>query len=126
MVMLSLEIDTSEKGLRSVLRDYQEIALRVIWESQEGLNSRAVWERVNHRLKAASISRASIINFLEGMREMGVLRGTDKTGKGGHQWVYSPAMSESGFKVFVASTVLGILRRDFPKETEAALEKLAL
>lgn len=122
--MINLEIDTSEKGLRSVLRDYQEIALRVLWESGEGLNSRAVWERVNSRLKGETISRASIINFLEDMRGMDVLRGTDRTGKGGHQWVYSPAMSESDFKSYVVSTVLGSLRRDFPRETEAAIEKL--
>jgi len=42
-----IEFDTGETGLRAVLKDYQEIALRVIWASPEGLGSGAVWDRVN-------------------------------------------------------------------------------
>jgi uncharacterized protein YwbE len=77
----NIEYDSSEKGLRAVLKYYQEIALRVIWASPEGLGSKAVWDRVNAELKPNTISRASIINFLEAMREAGVLKGDEKTGK---------------------------------------------
>jgi hypothetical protein len=42
-----IEFDTGETGLRAVLKDYQEIALRTLWESKEGLGSKAVWGRVN-------------------------------------------------------------------------------
>jgi hypothetical protein len=28
-----IEFDTGEIGLRAVLKDYQEIALRILWES---------------------------------------------------------------------------------------------
>jgi len=78
-----VEFDTGETGLKAVLKDYQEIALRIIWASPEGLNSRAIWDRVNVDLKGKIISRASVINFLEAMRETGVLRGVERTGKGG-------------------------------------------
>ena len=39
-----IEFDTSETGLRAVLKDYQEIALRVIWANPEGLGSKAVMD----------------------------------------------------------------------------------
>jgi hypothetical protein len=94
----NIEYDTAESGLRAVLKDYQEIALRVIWASPEGLGSRAVWDRVNAGLKGKTISRASIINFLEAMREMGVLKGEERAGKGGYRWIYSTSMNEAEFK----------------------------
>jgi predicted transcriptional regulator len=83
-----------------------------------------VWDRVNAGLKGETISRASIINFLESMREAGVLKGVEKTGKGGYHWIYSPAMNESEFKQHIARTILESLMRDFPEETRAALENL--
>ena len=65
----NIEYDTAEPGLRAVLKDYQELALRAIWATPEGLGSKAVWDRVNAELKPNTISRASVINFLESMRE---------------------------------------------------------
>jgi len=41
-------------------KDYQVKALRTLWSSEEGLNSRQVWEAVGEK----NISRASVINFL--------------------------------------------------------------
>jgi hypothetical protein len=119
----NIEYDTAESGLRAVLKDYQELALRAIWTTPEGLGSKAVWDRVNAELKPNTISRASVINFLEAMREMGVLKGEERTGKGGYHWVYSPAMDESEFNKFVASTILGSLMRDFPNETTSAIKQ---
>jgi Fe2+ or Zn2+ uptake regulation protein len=120
----NIEYDTAESGLRAVLKDYQEIALRVIWASPEGLGSRAVWDRVNAGLEGKTISRASIINFLEAMREAGVLKGVERTGKGGHRWIYSPAMNEAEFKEFIANTLIKKLMRDFPKETAETVKKI--
>ena len=122
--MNTIEFNTAETGLRAVLKDYQEIALRVIWESSEGLGSKQVWDRINKRLKDKTISRASVINFLEDMREKSVLIGDDKTGKGGHRWIYHPAMNETGFKQFIVEMILGCLTRDFPEETRQVIEKL--
>jgi predicted transcriptional regulator len=79
---------------------------------------------VNARLEEGTISRASIINFLESMRMMGVLKGDEKTGKGGHRWIYSPAMNESEFKQYIARTILESLMRDFPEETAEAVKKI--
>jgi Fe2+ or Zn2+ uptake regulation protein len=120
-----IEFNPSEKGLRAVLKGYQEIALRILWESKEALNSRAIWMKANEVLKPESISRASIINFLEAMREAGVLKVVERTGKGGHHYVYSPNMTKAEFKEFVASTIISNLMRDFPEETTAAISKIA-
>ena len=122
--MKSIEYDASKLGLSAVLKDYEEIALRILWESRNGLKSRAVYEQVNQRLSPGSISRASIINYLEDLREMGVLSGEERTSKGGHHWVYSLAMDESGFKRFIVERLIGNLVRDFPEETGKVLSQI--
>jgi len=88
------------------------------------LGFRAVWDRVNAGLQGETISRASVINFLEEMREAGVLKGEEKTGKGEHRWVYSPAMDGHQYKQYLAKTIIESLMRDFPEETKTALENL--
>jgi len=55
------------------------------------------------------------------MREAGVLKGDEKMGKGGHHWIYSPAMTEAQFKQHIARTILENLMRDFPEETRKAV-----
>jgi len=100
-------------------------ALRAIWATPEGLGSKAVWDRVNAELKPNTISRASVINFLESMRKISVLKGVEKTGKEGHRWIYSPAMNEAEFKQHIAKTILESLMRDFPEETREALRSVA-
>jgi hypothetical protein len=80
--MNGIEFDASQTGLRAVLKDYQELVLRVVWNSPEGVNSRTVWVKVNQMLGGETISRASIINFVEYMRKTGVLDAYDRTGKG--------------------------------------------
>jgi hypothetical protein len=44
-----IEFDAGETGLRGVFKYYQEIALRVIQESPEGLSSKAPEYQVNDR-----------------------------------------------------------------------------
>jgi hypothetical protein len=122
--MNGLEFDTSQSGFNAVLKDWQLKAMKVVWASQEGANSRTVWNKVNQALQGETISRASIINFLEAMREMGVISGEEKTGKGGHHWVYFPKLDEAGFKKYIVEKMLEILMRDFPDETRQIIKKL--
>lgn len=124
--MKAMEYDTTQTGLQAVLKDYQEIAMRILWETSSGLGSRQVWEETNRRLKTETISRASIINFLEAMREDGVLGGDDVTGKGGHRWIYKANMNEAEFKVYLAETLIRCLKENFPDETRKALAQLPL
>lgn len=122
---MTLTVDTSGQGLAMVLKDYQEEALRFIWENKGvGASSREVWNQVNKVLKNRTISRASIINFLNAMVDEGVLNYHEITGKGGHRRIYSTKLDEPRFKQYVAELVLGNLIRDFPDETKEALKKL--
>jgi len=123
--MNGIEYDTSKIGLEAVLRAWQLKALQVLWRSPEGAKSVIVWEKVNKMLDRESISRASIINFLEAMREMSILSGVEATGKGGYHWVYSPAMDEAGFKQFIAETLLQKIMSEFPEETREAIKILS-
>jgi hypothetical protein len=122
--MKGLEYDTSRTGLDAVLKDWQQKATQVVWSSPEGANSRTVHVKVNQMLKGETISRASIINFLEAMREIGVLKGEERTGKGGYHWVYYPAMDEAGFKRFITEQILSSLMKSFPNETKEALKNI--
>ena len=122
---MPITVDTSGEGLAMVLKDYQEVALRYLWRLDGGgASSRDVWVQVNEDLMGKrTISRASIINFLNSMVDEGVLNYTEITGKGGHRRIYSAKYSEAGFKQYIAKIVLGNLLRDFPEETRKAIKE---
>ena len=123
-----MKFDPAGDGLNKVLRDYQEEALRFIWETGEtGVNSRQAWLHVNEALRGIrTISRASIINFLNAMVDEGVLNYIETTGKGGYRRIYSPRLDERAFKKYIAKTVIKSLLKDFPEETREALEESGL
>jgi hypothetical protein len=50
-----------------------------------------------------------------------VLKGEEKTGKGGHHWIYSPAMDEPGFKKYIVETMITSLLENFPEETKEVI-----
>lgn len=113
----------AEKGLRKTLREYEELALRHIWDvGEEGANSGRTWEAVNMELgMGKSISRASLIYFLNRMVDQGVLSFRDATGKGGHQRIYVPRLDERGYKKYVVRTLFESVAKDFPEATEEVI-----
>ncbi len=122
---MNFVLDPRASGLSKVFRDYQQEALRFIWKSEgKGLTSRAVYTHVNRRLDGGkSISRASIINFLNAMVEEGVLDYVEETAKGGYRRVYSAKLDEVGFKRELAESFVSSLMRDFPEETKKVLQE---
>jgi len=123
---MSMKINPRKKGLRKTLNEYQELALRSVWETGEnGAITKQVYDYVVERLSPGeTISRASIIFFLKDMADEGVLRFEEVTGKGGYRRVYYPSMDERGYKVFLAKSVFESLMRDFPEETITAYREL--
>jgi predicted transcriptional regulator len=111
--------------LSKVLRDYQQEALRFIWKSEgKGLTSRMVHSNVKERLDGGkSISRASIINFLNAMVDEGVLDYIEETAKGGYRRVYSAKFDEAGFKRSLAESFILSLMKDFPLETSGVIKE---
>ena len=125
---MTFKFDPARTGLAKALRDYQIEALRLVWEKgEEGAISKEVWLHANKVLKdTKTISRASIINFLNAMVEEGVLNYKVETCKGGTRRIYTPRLNEGGFKKYVAKMVISSLIRDFPEETNQALKELSL
>jgi hypothetical protein len=120
-----LTFDTSKPGLGAILKDYQELTLMYLWGLDgEEVGSREVWVHVNEALRPRTISRASIINFLDTMVEECVLDFTNEKGKGGYRRLYKVKYDEAGFKEHIAKVVTRSLLRDFPEETRKALKDL--
>lgn len=119
---MPLSLDSDKKGLEMFFKDWQVEALHYLWSIQpEGANSRAVWENVNESLQG-SISRASIINYLNEMVDDELITYTERTGKGGHQRVYRIAFNEEEFKAHIAGRMILKLLKEYPKETKKALQ----
>jgi hypothetical protein len=125
---MTLNFDPAGKGLAKVLRDYQVEALRIVWaKGDDGAISKEVWQHSNKALKGVrTISRASIINFLNSMVDEGALNYKEETCKGGSRRIYSPKLDERGFKKHIAEIVITSLIRDFPEETKETLKELKL
>ena len=121
--MCGLSIDPSQTGLRKTLKEYEELALRFIWEvGDEGAGSGITWSAVNERLgEGKTISRASIIFFLNRMVDQGVLSWRDATGKGGHRKIYHPKLDEIGYRKYVVRTIVQSLLLDFLEETREVI-----
>ena len=124
--MVIFKFNPAEKGLRKTLKEYEEIALRYIWSlGDEGAGSGKTWEHVNKELsEGKSISRASVIFYLNRMVDEGVLGFRDATGRGGHHRIYITKLDESGYKKYIVKTLLNSVTKDFPKETEDVLKSL--
>ena len=125
---MTLIFNPEGDGLAKVLKDYQIEALRIVWaKEEEGVISREVWQHVNEALTGVrTISRASIINFLNDMVDEGVLDYRRESGKGGYHRVYIPKMDERSFKKYIIETVVKSLLKDFPEETKEKLKELQL
>ena len=123
---MKFKFDHTESGLRKTLKDYQELALRFIWTiGEQGATSGPIWGHVNEQLAKVnkSISRASIIFFLDAMVERGVLGYETITGKGGHFRRYKPELDERGYRKFILEQILESMMRDFPEETLEVLQE---
>jgi hypothetical protein len=118
-------VDPGKTGFEKVLRDYQIVALRNVWDvDPKGVTSREVYQHVNKRLDGVrTISRASIINFLNTMCDEGVLTYVEETCKGGTRRKYFTGMDEGEFKKHIAKSVLESLMKDFPDQTLEAVKE---
>ena len=118
--------DTKEDGFRTVVKDYQEAALRYLLRLDGGgASSRDVWVNVNKDLMGKrTISRASIINFLNSMVDEGVLNYTEITGKGGHRRIYTSRYDEAGLKDYMTKKVISKLLETWPEATLKVIDTI--
>lgn len=118
--------ETFENGLETIWKEYQVIVMQYLWslEEEEGAGSGKCWEATNLMLEKSgkSISRASIIFFLNQMVDEGVLKYVERTGKGGHHRIYTPAFDEPGLKEYIANKIISKLFKVWPEATRKAIE----
>jgi predicted transcriptional regulator len=101
---MDLVMDLTKTGLDMFFKPYQVIALNTLWRNSEPLSSREVWEKVNEAM-VESISRASIINFLNASVDIGLLDFNETTGKGGYRRLYSSKLSKPETTVYLSEKV---------------------
>jgi len=99
--------DLDETGLHTVFKHYQLEAMRLLWENHASFSTKDVWQHVNEALEPSmkTISRSSIINFLDTMEKEGFLEYTEITGKGGHRRLYYSNINEDKFKAALQSRI---------------------
>ena len=108
--MANWQYDSRKQDLGTVFFDYEVESLRYLWNRKgEYASSREVW---THVTKIITISRTSIINSLNRMVKSGVLVYKEKTGKGGHQGLYSITMSETELKKHIAEELNESIRKN--------------
>ena len=124
--MAGFKFDHEKEGLGKTLKEYEEIARRHVWSiGEEGATSGKTWAVTNEKLGPdKTISRASVIFFLQRMVDQGVLDFRTRTGKGGHHRVYYTLLDEKAYKKHILKTIVESLMKDFPEETKEALEEL--
>jgi len=112
-------VDLSQEGLAMLFKDYQEVAMKLLWNTDNLQSSRDVWIHVNKQLESTGgrnkskyrgISRASIINFCNAMVEEGALAFSETTGKGGHRRLYYAELTEEQ----LWAKLTGIVHSKFP------------
>jgi Fe2+ or Zn2+ uptake regulation protein len=101
---MDLVVDLSETGLEMFFKPYQIASLDLLWNSDEHLSSREVWEKVNEVLPG-TISRASIINFLNASVDNGLLDYVETTGKGGYRRLYASKLSKTETSKYLTEIV---------------------
>ena len=94
---MNLNMDISLNGLDMFFKDYQVKTLKALWNSNQGMSSKQVWDAVG----ADSISRASVINFINDCLENDLLEADYITGKGEHRGIYKPKRNEAETKEYL-------------------------
>ena len=120
---MKIKLDTQKgKGLHTHLKPYEATILNEVWNAQEPINSGAVWRILDDKgIKTTpdarnTVSRASVILFLNQMVDDGVLDWKDGTGKGGHHRLYFPKISREKYPKYVVDQVVRGLIRTFPED----------
>jgi len=94
---MRVKIDLSKHGLAMLYKPYEIVAWAVVRASPGPVGSGHVWAETNKaldKLDGTTISRASVIFFLNREVDKGFMGWEDATGKGGHHRLYSPRCTE--------------------------------
>jgi len=110
-----MKLDTAKSGLEAVFREYEIQALNYLFSVKKPTGSGKVWTWINEGSKwgqkpGNSISRASVILFLNRLVDEDLLAWKDATGKGGHHRLYVMELSRPEFAKKVIDKFLNTLK----------------
>lgn len=119
--MQSISLSTTKDGLSAIFTDWQIKALATIPSiGSKPIGSKTVWEITNKYLReefsdvSLSISRASVVNFLSKLHELGLIAGFLATGKGGKRFNYTFQIDRQYFNSQVSTMLLGAIIEEYP------------
>jgi len=116
------QLDTSKKGLDMFFKPWQTVAIHYLNRIHpEGANSREVCEAVNNK---TTISRASVINFLNAMVDNELLGYIEESGKGGYHRVYHLNYKDNELHKHLAKHMIKKLLEDFPEATSQIIKTM--
>jgi hypothetical protein len=90
--MFSLRL--KHEGSKALMKDYQKTALLKLLEQTEPIGTAKMWELIQEELGIDSVSRASVIFFLQDLSKYGYAEETTGTGKGGNRRLYQIILSK--------------------------------
>lgn len=96
---MKVKIDLSKDGLAILYRPYEILAWKVVRANENPVGSLRIWIKTKEGLKKlygenATISRASVIQFLNREVDKGFMGYNEGVGKGGYHRLYFPRLSE--------------------------------
>ena len=98
-------IDTEKKGLEMVFKEKYVPLIRKLLSEDIEMISRTAWQFLIEELEPQTISRASVINFLNDNVDEDILKFREETGKGGYHRIYSRKMTLKEFWKCIAHQI---------------------
>jgi len=102
----------AEEGIYKFLKPYQVEVMRYVWDNaEEGVISNDAWQHlIGLADESVHRSRASVIFFLDDMKDEGFLVKYDKTGKGGKRGVWKPSPDAPCEKAFINEMAMRLVK----------------
>ncbi len=130
--MQDITLTINPKSESAIFKDWEVKVLALIPNGDIApIGSRFVWEQTNNYLQkdsgnaVQSISRASVINFLEKLRKLNLLKGILATGKGGKRFMYKYHSNRNLFNEQVSAKLIGSLVEEYPDVNMMVLVRIA-
>jgi len=117
-----MKLDTSKPGLTAIFKTWQVPLVEKLLEGQPMISLEAYKFLEEHDIMAdqkgrGTVSRASVINFLNSLVDQRLLDYDLETGKGGHRRVYRVILTREAFAHKIMGAFVEKLREAFPGES---------
>ncbi len=117
-----MQLDTDREGLEAIFKEWHVPLIEKFFSGFPLKSSEAHSFLKKKGIKArqgrGTVSRASVIFFLNDMIDDGLLEYTKDTGKGGYHRIYTMPLTREEFAHKIISLFVDTLRTSFPQESE--------